>query len=95
MMTDEERTAANTSVGSCDEPGTYTGDRIEELEEEVKRLREIEEAVREYQQAVMNAFQARAFRSGSVTKEGVAVALDVHAKAHRRLDALLRRGETK
>lgn len=38
-MTDEEWMAANPGVGSCDAPGTYTGDRIEELEEEVTRLR--------------------------------------------------------
>ena len=44
-MTDEEWMTANPGVGSCDAPGTYTGDRIEELEEEIKRLRRIEKAV--------------------------------------------------
>lgn len=39
-MTDEEWMAANPGVGSCDAPGTYTGDRIEELEDEIKRLNE-------------------------------------------------------
>ncbi len=38
-MTDEEWMSANLGPLSSDAPGTYTGDRIEELEEEIKRLR--------------------------------------------------------
>lgn len=141
---DEESLSANLGPLTPDAPGTYTGDRIEELEEEIKvlnarcekitddamtrlneqeaeiaqlrrmlnytdatddersrfgaiqarldewdRLREIESAAREYKEAVANAFQVHAFGPGSVTEEGVVEALDVHAKAHRKLDVLL------
>ncbi len=62
-MTDEKWIAANPGVGSCDAPGTYTGDRIEELEAEIKRLREIEAAARQYVECYQRSGDLRTLRA--------------------------------
>ena len=86
-MIDEEWMSANPGIGSCDALGTYAGDRIEELESEIKRLREIEEAAREYRQASLNSMQTRIYGYELHTHEEKIAAT--------KLDALLGKGEAK
>ena len=59
-------------------PGTYTGDQIEELEEEVKRLREIERLTVEF-------FKASHFESGKMMADGP----ERMNRAMRRLESML------